>query len=94
MGKADALSRRSDHGSGTGDNEDMTLLRPDLFAIRALEGVTAVGEERDILRDIRGHLRTSGPEDPVAKAVAELRKGHDRSVRSAEWTKREGLLHF
>src|SRR3979490_1927611 len=94
MGKADALSRKSDHSSGTGDNEDMTLLRPNLFTIRALEGVMAVGEERDILWDIRGHLRTSGPEDPVAKAVAELRKGHDRSVRSAEWTKREGLLHF
>src|SRR3979490_1580872 len=94
MGKADALSRRSDHGSGAGDNEDMTLLRPDLFAVRALEGVTAIGEERDILRDIQGHPRAPGPEDPVAKAVAELRKGHDRSVRSAEWTEREGLLHF
>src|SRR3979490_65138 len=94
MGKADALSRRSDHGSVAGDNEDMTLLRPDLFAIWALEGVTAVGEEWDILRDIRGHLQTSGPEDPVAKAVAELRKGHDHLVRSAEWTEREGLLHF
>src|SRR3979490_1402861 len=52
MGKADALSRRSDHGLGAGDNENMTLLRPELFAIRALEGVTAVGEERDILGDI------------------------------------------
>src|SRR3979490_3501658 len=94
MGKADALSRKSDHSSGTGDNEDMTLLRPNLFTIRALEGVMAVGEERDLLRRLRGHLRTSGPEDPVAKAVAELRKGHDRSVRSAEWTEREGLLHL
>ena len=64
----------------------MTLLWPELFAIWALEGVTAVGEEHDILQDIRGYLQTSGPEDPVAKAVAELRKGHDRSVRSAEWT--------
>src|SRR3979490_2862242 len=86
MGKGDALSRRSDHGSGAGDNADMTLLRPALFAIWALEGAMAVGEERDILRDIRGHLQTSGPDNPVAKVVAELRKGHDRSVRSAEWT--------
>ena len=94
MGKADALSRRSDHGSSAGDNENMTLLRPELFTIQALEGVTAVGEERDILRDIRGHLQTSCPEDTVAKVVAELRKGHDCPVRSAKWTKREGLLHF
>ena len=56
MGKADTLLRRSDHGWGAGDNENMTLLRPELFTIQALEGVTAVGEERDILRDIRGHL--------------------------------------
>ena len=87
MGKADVLLRRLDHGLGAGDNKNMTLLQPELFAICALEGVMAVGEERDILWDIRGHLRTSGPEDPVAKAVTELRKGHDRSVRSAEWTK-------
>ena len=52
MGKADALSRRSDHGSGMGDNKNMTLLWPDLFTIQALEGVTAVGEEHDILWDI------------------------------------------
>ena len=80
MGKADALLRRSDRGSGVGDNENMSLLRPDLFTIRALKGVTKVGEECDILRDIRGHLQTSGPEDPVAKAVMELRKGHDHLV--------------
>ena len=36
MGKSDALSRRSDHGSGTEDNRDLTLLTPGLFAIRAL----------------------------------------------------------
>ena len=56
MGKADVLSRRSDHSSGVGDNENMTLLQPELFAIHTLEGVMAVGEERDILQDIRGHL--------------------------------------
>ena len=54
----------------------------------------AVGEECDILQDIRGHIQTSDPEDPVSKAVAELRKGHDRSVRLVEWIKRDDLLHF
>ena len=39
MGKPDALSRRLDHSKGTSDNEDVILLRPELFAIRALEGI-------------------------------------------------------
>ena len=53
MGKPDTLSQRSDHGSGTEDNQNLILLTPKLFAIRALEGLQAVGEERDILREIR-----------------------------------------
>jgi len=39
MGKPDALSQKPDHGKGTSDNEDMVLLRPELLAIRALEGI-------------------------------------------------------
>ena len=53
MGKSDALSRRSDHGSGMDNNWDLTLLTPSLFAIRALEGLQLVGEEKDILKEIR-----------------------------------------
>ena len=49
MGKTDALSQRPDHGSGTADNSDMTLLPPELFAIQALEGLTSKGEEHEIL---------------------------------------------
>ena len=45
MGKTDALSRRSDHGLGMDENSDMTLLRPELFMIQAIEGLTAEGEE-------------------------------------------------
>jgi hypothetical protein len=33
MGKADALSRRADHGSGAKDNDDLILLTPDLFVV-------------------------------------------------------------
>src|SRR6266536_5706215 len=33
MGKADALSRRADHGDGSNDNERVVLLDPGLFAI-------------------------------------------------------------
>jgi hypothetical protein len=31
MGKPNALSRRADHGSGQGDNDNLTLLAPELF---------------------------------------------------------------
>ena len=52
MGKSDTLSRRSDHGSSTDDNWNLTLLTPNLFAIRALEGLQVVREEKDILKEI------------------------------------------
>ena len=53
MGKSDALSWRSDHSSGTKDNQDLTLLTLGLFAVRALEELQVAGEERDILKEIR-----------------------------------------
>jgi hypothetical protein len=49
MGKLDALSRRADHGSGQGDNDNLTLLAPELFRIYALAGVRLEGDERNIL---------------------------------------------
>jgi hypothetical protein len=36
MGKPDALSRRADHESRQGDNDNLTLLAPELFRIHAL----------------------------------------------------------
>jgi hypothetical protein len=53
MGKSDALSRHSNHGSSTNDNENIVLLTLDLFAVRALEGLELIGEEKEILREIR-----------------------------------------
>jgi len=43
MGKPDALSHRSDHGTGADDNSDVVLLTPKLFAVRALEGLQFTG---------------------------------------------------
>jgi hypothetical protein len=94
MGKSDALSRRADHGTGAGDNANITLLTPGLFAIRALEGVEVVGEERDILRDVRIATRDGEPEEAIAKAVKELKATRSRTVHSAEWTSVNGVLHF
>ncbi|GLB45808.1 putative retrotransposable element tf2 155 kda protein type 1-like [Lyophyllum shimeji] len=53
MGKPDALSRRPDHGDGSSDNADIVLLKPKFFAVRALQGLSAAGEEDQILQDIR-----------------------------------------
>ncbi|GLB43461.1 putative retrotransposable element tf2 155 kda protein type 1-like [Lyophyllum shimeji] len=53
MGKPDALSHRPDHGDGSPDNADIVLLKPEFFAVRALQGLIAAGEEDKILRDIR-----------------------------------------
>ena len=94
MGKSNALSHRADHGSGGGDNADMTMLPPSLFAIRALKGVTAIRAEAEVLRDIQKEFRDGEKEDSMVKAVEELQKGHSRSVRTAEWSESDGLLHF
>ena len=52
MGKPDALSHQADHRTGAGDNDNIVLLRPELFAIQALEGLAIQGEEVSILADI------------------------------------------
>ena len=52
MGKLDALSWRVDHRTGTEDNQNLTLLTPNLFAIQALEGLEVSREEKDLLRQI------------------------------------------
>ncbi len=49
MGKPDALSHRSDHGTGTNNNSDIVLLTLKLFAVCALEGLQFTGPEQDIL---------------------------------------------
>src|SRR5919198_1451365 len=67
MGKLDALSRRADHGSGAEDNKDITLLTPNFFAVRALEGLEMVGEERKLLKLIRKGTAEEDLEDIVAK---------------------------
>jgi len=52
MGKPDTLSRRTDHGNGALNNENIVLLRPEFLTVRALEGVELAGIEQKILSDI------------------------------------------
>src|SRR5262245_56141658 len=95
MGQPNVLSRRADHGSGHDDNKDLVLLSPDLFRVHALSGMNIIGEERDILQEIRQSLRDDEQEEVVAKAVKNLRQDCTRrTVRSAEWSQLDGLLMF
>ena len=86
MGKSDALSWRSDHGSGSYDNQNLTLLALSLFAIRALEGLQVVGEEKDILKKIRHGMEMEDQEEVAVKAIKELKKSPMKSVKSSEWS--------
>jgi hypothetical protein len=49
MGKPDTLSRQADHIFRQGDNDNLTLLAPELFRIHALAGVRLKGDECNIL---------------------------------------------
>src|SRR6266700_2430793 len=73
MGKPDTLSRRADHGTGAGDNSNIVLLAPTVFAARALEGLEFAGPELDILRDIRKGVGAP-MDEPIAEAARQLRK--------------------
>ena len=86
MGKSDALSQRSDHGSGAKDNDNMVLLTPNFLAVRALEGLQVTGEERDIPREIRREMETGSKEEVVVTSLI-------KSVKSAEWSLENGILY-
>jgi hypothetical protein len=72
MGKPDTLSRQADHGSGQGDNNNLTLLAPELFRIHVLAGTRLEGEECNILHEVWCSLRDCVQEEAVAKAAREL----------------------
>jgi hypothetical protein len=95
MGKPNALSRWADHGSGQGDNDNLTLLAPDLFRIHVLAGARFQGNEQNILWEVWHSLKGSVQEESIAKVARELRKDKGRgTVKSAEWSESEGLLMF
>ena len=72
MGKSDALSCCSDHGSGLDDNGDLIFFHPELFTVRTLEGLTLVREERGIIQDVKRALEKGIVEDEMAGAVRKL----------------------
>ena len=79
--------------TGTDDNRNLTLLTPNLFAIRALEGLQVVREEKDILKEIRHGMESEDQEEVVITVVKELKKSPTKSMRSLEWSLENGLLY-
>jgi hypothetical protein len=95
MGCPDVLLRRPDHGAGS-ENLDVTLLRPELFRICAMEGITVERPEVPLLCNIQKAFATE-PElgDPVVLVARELLKNWKAlSPCSAEWQISDGLLLF
>ena len=76
------------------DNQDVTLLWPELFQIHVTEGLVVSGLEALLLRNIQEALAGEPDlEDPVTVAAWELLGVHGaRTSRSVEWRVDRGLL--
>jgi len=94
MGKCDALLRQADHGTGINDNRNLTLLCPEFFAIRALQGVTFEGAKQDIAHEIRQGIYDGATEDAVTQAITSLAKSHGKSLCADKWRQVDGLWYF
>jgi hypothetical protein len=94
MGKLDALIQRADHGNGLEDNRDITLLTPNFFAVRAVEGVELVGQDKELLRLIRRESKGEDLEDAVNHVVRALQLTSAKSIYSSEWSEENGILYF
>ena len=97
MGKPDALSQRADHETGAGNNDNIILLKPELFAICALEGMAIQGDEVNILKEICQRNQQGMQEDAVAQAARMLQANKGKGVKSVctdEWQDEGGLLTF
>jgi hypothetical protein len=99
MGKVDTLSRRVDHGSGEGHNEGVILLKPELFEIRAMEGISLTGEEEELMKEVKEGLKAGRCEKGVADARERLEKEtEDGRVRgkhaNSDWSEVDGVLYF
>jgi hypothetical protein len=91
--KPDALSRRPDHGKGDRDNEDITLINPECLYVKALQQghLLIEGGEKRILQKIRN---SKNYDEPVVKAVEEIRKSPNSHIHGEEWSEEQGLILF
>ena len=66
MGKTNVLSQHLNHKDGARDNNNVVLLKLELFTIWALKGMTMEKEEQDISREIQRRNLKREYEDAVA----------------------------
>jgi hypothetical protein len=78
---------------GMGENYDITLLTPRLFAVCTSEGLEFTRLELNILHNICKGVKKL-EEEPIAKAAKQLWKLSTHSLHSGEWSDRDGLLYF
>jgi transposase InsO family protein len=104
MGKADALSRRSNHAVRDGeDNQSQIVLCPDHFlhqATEPLERLAATRTTKTVLKDdknlCRRIIQSSAREAEVLKALDELRREGLRKLadRTIEWEEQDGMVRY
>jgi len=91
MGKPDALSRRSDHGTSANDNSDVVLLTPKLFAVRALEGSSPDQNRTSYKTSGRGLSSQRRNPSPEPRRNYESRPPTPSDPR---WSERDSLLYY
>ena len=94
MQAEDPLSRRPDHEEGVHlDNRDQILLKPEFFAIQAIDAAheSPINDDQ-ILREVKEALLS----DEVTKDYKSLLKSGPREFRKSleEWNYENGLLKF
>ena len=91
--KPDLLSRRADHNKGAADNNDLVLLKPEYFQIKANKiGHSLIhADESAILSAIR---KSKVLDESVVKAVEELQNSSTKHLRSDEWSVEQNLILF
>lgn len=88
--KPDLLSKWADFNKGNSDNHDLTLLKPEFFTIHNLQTVI-IDNKPTLIKKIKNNKNV---EEPIAKAIEELKKTLVNHVQNQEWTIEEGLILF
>ena len=89
----DILSRMDNLETGEKDNEEVTVLPPNLFKDRRqqLGHILIEGKEKDILKNIR---KSENYDNEVAELARELKVKEKKVVRGEEWKLENGLLLY
>ncbi|HEV7736829.1 MAG TPA: integrase zinc binding domain-containing protein [Chlamydiales bacterium] len=68
------------------------MLKPELFVIRAIEGMELVGEEAEMMKEIRKANKAGQQEDVVAIIAKGLTQSSTKTAKAAEWVLEDGIL--